>query len=157
MKILFVRHAKALDRSEWHEDDLLRPLSQEGIKQAKEFFAKLPKIYSIEAIISSKATRAIQTAEILKEFFPAAKYFETSRLNPGASPLSFEELIDKFRCYETIAFVGHEPDFSFAIGHLVGCEDMSIRVRKAGVVELRGDEAYELNAIIYPKLLKRLH
>ena len=157
MRVLFIRHAKALERSEWDGDGLLRPLSEEGIKKAEEFFAKLAKIYTIDAIISSKALRAVQTAEILKEFFPAAKYFETARLNPGASPLAFEELIDKFRCYETIAFVGHEPDFSFAVGHLVGCEELDIRIRKAGVVELRGDEAYELEALLYPKLLKRLH
>ncbi len=156
MKILFIRHAKALERDEWLRDDLLRPLSQEGIKKAKEFFKKLPKIYTIEAIISSKAARATQTAQLLKEFYPAAKYFETSRLNPGATPLAFEELIDKFHCFETIAFIGHEPDFSFAIAHFIGCDDLEIRIKKAGLIELRGEEAYELSALLYPKLLRNL-
>ncbi|MRI58171.1 MAG: phosphohistidine phosphatase [Epsilonproteobacteria bacterium] len=154
MQILFIRHAKALERSEWEGDDLLRPLSEDGRQKAKEFFAKLSKVYHIDAIITSKAVRAVQTAQILKEYYPAAKYFETSRLNPGATPLAFEEIIDRFRCYDTIALIGHEPDFSIAVGHLVGCDDLDIRIKKAGVVELRGDEAYELYALLYPKIFK---
>jgi len=157
MKVLFIRHAKAMDRNECKKDDLLRPLTPKGVEKAKEFFSKLPKIYDIEVIISSKATRAIQTADILKKFYPNVKYFETKKINPGAPFIAFEELIEKFNSYETIAFIGHEPDFSLAISHLVGCSQMGIRVRKAGLIELRGDEVYELNAILYPKLLKHLH
>ena len=156
MRLLFIRHAKALDRKEWKGDDLLRPLSPAGIKKAREFFSKLPKIYTIDIILSSKATRAIQTADILKEFYPNSKYFETSKLNPGAKPLNFEELIEKFRSYENVAFIGHEPDFSYAIAHLVGCEELSIKIRKASVVELIGEDIFELAGMLYPKMLRKL-
>ncbi len=157
MRLLFIRHAKAVDREEWSGNDLQRPLSQEGVKKAKEFFSKLPKIYTIDVIVSSKATRAIQTAEILKEFYPNVKYFETSRLNPGSTVLEIEHLIERFRCYENVAFIGHEPDFSLAISHLSGCDLMHIRVRKASVIALEGDEYFVLSGIIYPKLLRNLH
>ncbi len=156
MRLLFIRHAKALSRQEWQSDDLSRPLSKEGIQKAREFFSKLPKIYTIDIILSSKATRAIQTADILKEFYPNSKYFETSKLSPGATVLDFEELIERFRGYENIAFVGHEPDFSYAIGHLVGCEELSIKVKKASVIELIGEDFFELTGMLYPKMLRKL-
>jgi len=154
--VLFIRHAKALDRDEWEQDDLLRPLSEEGIAKAREFFAKLPKIYDIDIIISSKATRAVETAKLLETNYPNVKYFETSRLNPGATPLDIEFLIDKFRGYDNIALIGHEPDFSFAIAHLVGCENLQIRIKKASVTELVGEENFELAGIIYPRMLRKL-
>ncbi len=154
MEILFIRHAKAIEREEWIGPDLLRPLSEEGIKKAREFFAKLPKIYQIEVIISSKASRAIQTAELLKEVYPNVKYFETSSINPGATPLAYEQLIEKFRGYGHIALIGHEPDISYAVANLLGCEDLPIKIRKASVTHLNGEETFELHSLIYPKLLK---
>ncbi|BCD61961.1 phosphohistidine phosphatase [Nitratiruptor sp. YY08-26] len=157
MRILLIRHAKALSREEWDEDDILRPLSEDGIKKAREFFAKLPKIYPIEVIITSKATRAMQTAKLLQEFYPNSKYFETARLNPGASPLRYEEVIEKFHCYENIALVGHEPDISYAVSHFSGCDLMQIHIKKASVTELVGEESYTLTGLIYPKMLKKLH
>ncbi len=154
MEILFIRHAKAIEREEWIGADLLRPLSEDGIKKAKEFFAKLPKIYQIEVIISSKASRAIQTAELLKEVYPNVKYFETSSINPGATPLAYEQLIEKFRSYGHIALIGHQPDISYAVASLLGCEDLPIKIRKASVTHLSGEETFELHSMIYPKLLK---
>ena len=154
MELLFIRHAKAIDRIEWDGDDLLRPLSEEGIKKAREFFKKLPKIYQIEVIISSKATRAIQTAELLKEVYPNVKYFETSKLNPGADPLAYEQIVEKFRGYGNIAMVGHEPDIGLAVASLLGCEELPIKIRKASVTHLSGEETFELHSMIYPKLLK---
>ncbi len=157
MRVLFIRHAKALPRDEWIGSDLARPLSEDGIKKAKEFFSKLPKIYTIDMILSSKAKRAIQTADILKEFYPNVKYFETARLNPGATPIEIEMLIERFHCYENIALIGHEPDFTLAISHLSGCEMMHIRIKKASVVCLEGEEYFALSSILYPKLLRNLH
>ncbi len=154
MEILFIRHAKAIEREEWIGADLLRPLSEDGIKKAKEFFAKLPKIYQIEVIISSKASRSIQTAELLKEVYPNVKYFETSSINPGATPLAYEQLIEKFRSYGHIALIGHQPDISYAVASLLGCEDLPIKIRKASVTHLSGEETFELHSMIYPKLLK---
>ncbi len=157
MRVLFIRHAKALSRSEWREDDLLRPLSEEGREKADRFFQKLPKIYPIECIITSKATRALQTAQILKEHYPSAKYHETDRLNPGADSEAFETVIKQFHSYSDIAIIGHEPDLSMAIGALIGCEYPDIKLKKASVAELRGEgEDFELLSLLYPKLLRNL-
>lgn len=157
MRVLFIRHAKALPREEWLGSDLARPLSEDGIKKAKEFFSKLPKIYTIDVILSSKAKRAIQTAEILKEFYPTTKYFESAKLNPGATPFEIEILIERFHCYESIALIGHEPDFGLAISHLIGCKMMQIKIKKASVICLEGERDFMLSSLLYPKLLRNLH
>ncbi len=156
MKILFIRHAKALERSEWKEDDLLRPLSEEGIQKAKDFFACIRKLYKIDVIITSQATRALQTAKLLINYYPNAKYFETDRLSPGASIIDIEKVIDDFRGYEHIALIGHEPDFSLAIAHLIGCgSGGNIRLKKAGIAELLyEDEEFEMLSLLYPKLCR---
>ncbi|WP_200762358.1 SixA phosphatase family protein [Nitrosophilus alvini] len=156
MRLLFIRHAKALERFEWHKDDLLRPLSEKGAKKAEEFFKKLPKIYDVEVIITSKATRALQTADILYEQFPNAKFITNSLLNPGSDILDLQLAIKNYLEFDTIAVIGHEPDFSEMIGTLTKCRNLNIRVKKASVIELSGSfpENMELCASIYPKLLE---
>ncbi len=64
MTIYIVRHAKAGKRSEWHDDDDLRPLSKTGWKQAELVAEQLKKL-SITSLISSPATRCVQTLEPL--------------------------------------------------------------------------------------------
>lgn len=64
MTIYLVRHAKAGKRSEWHDEDSLRPLSTTGIKQAKLLAEEL-KDFKIACLISSPATRCVQTLQPL--------------------------------------------------------------------------------------------
>ena len=64
MTIYIVRHAKAGKRSEWHDDDNLRPLSKTGWKQAELVAEQLKKL-EITSLISSPATRCVQTLEPL--------------------------------------------------------------------------------------------
>ncbi len=66
MTIYIVRHAKAGKRSEWHDDDDLRPLSKTGWKQAELVAEQLKKL-SITSLISSPATRCVQTLEPLAQ------------------------------------------------------------------------------------------
>ncbi len=113
-------------------------------------------MYPIDVIVSSKAVRAAQTAELLKEVYPNVKYFETSKLNPGATPLDYEETIERFRGYENVALVGHEPDISQTIAHFSGCDELHVKVRKAGIIEMEGEEYFTLCGMLYPKLLRNL-
>ena len=66
MTIYIVRHAKAGKRSEWHDDDDLRPLSKTGWRQAELVAEQLKKL-SITSLISSPATRCVQTLEPLAQ------------------------------------------------------------------------------------------
>jgi len=62
MAIYVVRHAKAGDRAEWEGDDLLRPLTKSGHRQAEELAGWLKK-EPIDAILSSPYVRCLQTVE----------------------------------------------------------------------------------------------
>lgn len=64
MTIYLVRHAKAGKRSEWHDEDDLRPLSDTGWKQAELLAESLHKL-KVTKLISSPATRCFQTLEPL--------------------------------------------------------------------------------------------
>lgn len=64
MTIYLVRHAKAGKRSEWHDEDDLRPLSNAGWKQAELLAESLFKL-KVTKLISSPATRCFQTLEPL--------------------------------------------------------------------------------------------
>jgi len=60
--ILIVRHAKALDRETWHQDDALRPLAERGQQQAKQL-AQLFSAYGVRALVASPSTRCMQTLQ----------------------------------------------------------------------------------------------
>ncbi|MFM2073596.1 MAG: hypothetical protein RLZZ623_3860 [Actinomycetota bacterium] len=64
MSLYFVRHAKAGSRSDWAEDDLDRPLSKSGWKQAEALAERLAK-RSITALVTSPYLRCRQTLEPL--------------------------------------------------------------------------------------------
>jgi phosphohistidine phosphatase SixA len=64
MKVLLVRHAVAGKRRKWDGDDRLRPLDQQGRKQA-ETLADALDAYAVERICSSPYVRCRETVEPL--------------------------------------------------------------------------------------------
>ena len=61
-----IRHAKAGDRQAWSDDDLSRPLSKAGRRQAKALVRVLSSRV-IERILSSPAVRCVETARPLAD------------------------------------------------------------------------------------------
>ena len=65
MYLVLVRHTKAEDREKWNiKEDLRRPLTKKGVKQAKAI-GKYLKKYPVDAIIASLAIRASDTAKYI--------------------------------------------------------------------------------------------
>lgn len=64
MSIYLVRHAKAGSRSAWEDDDLVRPLSKPGWKQAEAIASRLVK-RGATALYTSPYLRCRQTLEPL--------------------------------------------------------------------------------------------
>jgi 8-oxo-dGTP diphosphatase len=62
MRALLLRHASAGDRSRWEGDDRLRPLDDEGHRQAEALAAVLAEL-GTRALCSSPAARCVQTLE----------------------------------------------------------------------------------------------
>jgi 8-oxo-(d)GTP phosphatase len=62
--IVLVRHAKAGKRSEWRDDDRLRPLDENGRRQA-ERLSTLLSFFAPTEIYAADLTRCVQTVEPL--------------------------------------------------------------------------------------------
>ena len=135
MKLLFIRHSLAMNREEWSGHDFDRPLIEKGIKRAKKFFKHIKKIYpEIDFIITSKAKRAKDTAEILKSFYSHTKFEETSLLYPGAG---INELKQTLQGKEgVVAIVGHEPDLSNFVKELMYAPNLKLKLRKPSLIEI---------------------
>jgi len=98
--LYLVRHAKAGSRSEWTEDDRLRPLSKKGRRQA-EALVRAFRERTVTRVVSSPYIRCTQTVrplaldlgvplhehEGLAEFGSAGDAFDVLRSSPGGTVL----------------------------------------------------------------------
>ena len=129
MQIFFLRHAEA----EGHAaSDFHRRLTPDGTEQAAEagkFFVRHG--LHPDAILSSPLVRARQTADIVAKAL-GMDFIEVPWLACGMEP---EECLHQLSVRNgSILFVGHEPDFSHAIAHLIGLPDPSaLNIRKASL------------------------
>ena len=64
--LALVRHARAGKRTEWHDDDRLRPLEKTGRQQARRLAAFLREFVP-ERVVTADRTRCVQTVEPLAE------------------------------------------------------------------------------------------
>jgi phosphohistidine phosphatase SixA len=64
--LLFLRHARAVERDEWEDDDRLRPLDERGRAQAAHLVEQLAR-FPVDRILSSPYVRCVQTVEPLAE------------------------------------------------------------------------------------------
>lgn len=64
MSLFLVRHAKAGSRSDWHGDDMVRPLSKKGWRQAEALGVRLAPL-GVTSLRSSPYVRCRQTLEPL--------------------------------------------------------------------------------------------
>ncbi|HIW91606.1 MAG TPA: NUDIX hydrolase [Candidatus Corynebacterium avicola] len=65
-RVLYVRHAKAIDRDDWGQDDNLRPLTKKGYRQATSLTGVLNG-YRPQAVASAEPERCKSTVEPLAE------------------------------------------------------------------------------------------
>jgi phosphohistidine phosphatase len=134
MRLYLLRHAEA---EPYQVDDFSRSLTEKGIAQAKrvgEFLAShkiLPDL-----ILSSPVTRARETAEIV-----SGKLGCELTLAPwiacGMHPEVALGELAAFARLDSLIIVGHEPDLSALIAHLIGLENsLAINVTKASLTAI---------------------
>lgn len=138
MRILFIRHAEAVDRDEFEGPDMERPLTKAGRRKAaigyRRLFQTMPQP---DAIYTSEALRATQTADLVKAAAPKAKILQTPLLNPGKGVHGFRKIFKGLgRKPEVVAVVGHEPDFSSVISSVVAQGKLSLRLKKGACAEI---------------------
>jgi phosphohistidine phosphatase len=120
-KLYLLRHAK----SSWDDPNLAdfdRPINQRGIAAAHfmgELMAGNGQIP--DEIVSSPATRAVQTATLLKE---SSGFDAAIRLDERiyeASPHTLFQVISAFReTADSVLMIGHNPGFEGVIAYLTG-------------------------------------
>lgn len=122
MIIYFLRHGLAGDWSEWHDDDVLRPLTEEGNQKMARVAETIARLnLGLDLIITSPLVRAFQTAEIVtKRLNLKGKLIQDERLSPGFDRVKLEKILGEYPEVENILVVGHEPDFSQTISALIG-------------------------------------
>lgn len=150
MELILWRHAEAEDGL----DDLDRPLTTKGQKQAKKMAAWLNERLPPESrVLSSPAVRARQTAKALNRSFEIV-----SSISPGAS---WEAVLDAAGWpgsdAECVLIAGHQPTLGEVAARLTGTEG-SLSIRKAAVwwfSSRKGPSGSEvvLRAVMAPDLL----
>lgn len=138
MRVLFVRHAIAADKTGPRGSDMDRPLTDEGRARARDVFRRLAEIADRPSLIlSSQAVRARETADILSLAFGNAPIRESALLNPGTDHHRFVELLAPLHGeHESIAVVGHEPDFSSILARVIGDGVARLEMKKAACAEV---------------------
>ncbi|WP_273212272.1 phosphohistidine phosphatase SixA [Helicobacter rodentium] len=146
MRLILVRHAKAEDREKWvGEDDLKRPLTKKGIKQAKKIAKYIGKKYpDVDAIISSLALRACDTAKYISKKQSNSTFFVNPDINPEEGLQGFLEHKDEIEeDWQTLVIVGHEPSISELVRFICAKGTLNLHVGKGCVVELERESEEE--------------
>jgi phosphohistidine phosphatase len=156
MKLYFLRHGLA-DRSEWFGSDFERPLTERGKARMAREAATIAELgIAPDLIITSPLTRAYQTAEIVAEHLDLLdRLIEDERLAPGFGPDELVEILQMHSDAVEIMLVGHEPDFSQTIGHLIGGGQVVCKKGSLARVDVYDDISLEgeLVWLIPPKVL----
>jgi phosphohistidine phosphatase len=133
MRLLIIRHATAVPRGtpDVAEDD--RQLTKKGARRFETAARGLAKITARpDALLTSPLIRARQTADIAAKAWKKVKPVEVSAIAGG----DIEDVLKAIADHPedaTVAVVGHEPDLSGLLAHLLGTPHGSrLTFRKGG-------------------------
>lgn len=136
MHLLFIRHAIAERREEFAatgKDDAFRPLSDQGRRKMQRAVRGLAQLVPrLNLVATSPLTRAVETAQIVREAYGSVKQIKLDALCPEAP---VEDLLPWLRSQQAetpVALVGHEPHMSCAISWLLTGNSTPIVVMKKG-------------------------
>ncbi len=153
MDLILWRHAEA-EMGAAHMDDLSRPLTARGEKQAARMAAWLERqLPDGLRVLSSPARRAEQTATAL-----GRKYKLRAELLPDGTAQDLLELVQWPRSRGAVLVVGHQPVLGHTIAHLLEIHSNQCAVRKGSVWWLRQRQSVErsdttLLAVLSPDFL----
>lgn len=120
-RVIIVRHAKAVPYG--YDDDFTRDLTERGVNDAQRIGKELKKMgITPDAMISSPANRALQTAHIFAENlgFDKKNIVEIKKMYHGYSTNEFLGLIKELKNdVQTAFFFGHNPAFHYYANNLL--------------------------------------
>lgn len=141
MELYILRHGIAEPReTSGVRDDSERALTQEGAAKIRRIAEGMKALeYSFDAILTSPFRRARETAEIVASVL---RLKECLTILPAlAAGEKTKELMQALQrrtdLFERILMVGHEPDLSILIAHLVtGGPDLAVTLKKGALCKL---------------------
>lgn len=151
MILTLLRHGKAADRDAWHGDDRDRPLTREGMSQARAALKALAGVVQAEELWTSPWKRARQTAELAAELWDLPLTEQPWLAGDACEP---QDWCRQLRSAGDVVLVGHEPDLSRMLAFLLGGRPMPLK--KGGVAVLEGlarPAQMELRLLLAPKAI----
>jgi phosphohistidine phosphatase len=137
MDLYFLRHGPAGANGAWDGDDADRPLTDRGRELTQRVAQRLAASgVTVDAVVTSPYARALQTAQIAAEVLGAAPPETDELLRPGFDLPALAAILHRHADAERLMLVGHEGDFSSAIGQLVGSADLVLRKAGVAMVEI---------------------
>lgn len=154
MKLYFLRHGIA-DWPNWDRADAERPLTDEGIEKMKAEAKAIKQLdLELDVVLSSPFVRARQTAEAAASRL-GLDVIEEPALAPGFSAEHLRAVLGRYLTAQSVMLVGHEPDFSKTISHLIGGGRVAIKKGGLARVDLQSIDppSGELIWLLTPKTL----
>ena len=141
MVIYFLRHANAGQKHfSSPENDEKRPIDKLGEQQSHDVGRALAAIgVTVNVIISSPLTRAMQTAGIVsQELGHEEKIVTDNALRPEATFEQFKGLLNRFQDKLAIMVVGHDPSMSEFVNLVLsgGRPMAAVEMKKCGVAKV---------------------
>jgi phosphohistidine phosphatase len=135
--IWFLRHGDAEDG----DDDFARALTEKGERQSRAAGEALAALgVELDACVTSPRGRAVQTCAALGVEPEQANELSGGDFDPHAVTAGRGDVL----------LVGHEPDFSRAVGDLTGAR---VEMKKGGLAAVEGSV---LVALLRPAQIKRI-
>jgi len=166
MNLYILRHAPAVPRgTRGYARDSDRPLTPDGAKKMRAIAKGMRTLkLSCDVILSSPYVRARHTAEIAAAALGMKKKLKFSaHLASNGSPENLiRELRAKYRSFDSVVLVGHEPYLSRLVAVLIsGGPDVSLSLKKGGLCKLstqalRYGRCATLEWLLTPRQLVRL-
>ena len=157
MKLCFLRHGVAMERTKGKGDDAERPLTEIGRKRMVQSAGVLARLdLNLDAILTSPLARALQTAEIVAESLKAKeKLLQESRLGLGFNRDQLAAILGDHAGADALMLVGHEPSFSETISAIIGGGRIVCKKGGLACVDLGNQTSLkgELLWLIPPRLL----
>ncbi len=139
MKLVLVRHADAEPDMGGPLGDPGRALTMLGREQARDAARELAASLSpaVPQIWTSPLVRAVQTAEILAQLWPAAPVAVADALATGRPIQALLELVSDLPAIDAALLVGHDPTLSELAATLVGLPALPLAFEKGAALALR--------------------
>jgi phosphohistidine phosphatase len=159
MIIYFLRHASAGKKTANPKKDERRALDQEGILQARYVGRLLASLdVQVEHVLSSPLKRSLQTATLVaNELAHETAIRMEDALRPESDYAKFKEMLSRYRKYEAVMVVGHNPNESEFLSKVVssasGAAHIELKKGAVAKVELDGRNGV-LEWLITPKIAR---